>query len=48
MRSLSSSINGMTLLEKPWCRFEVLLCVALAVRIKLFPPIRAFLFFQVI
>lgn len=48
MRSPSSKINGMTLLKKSWCHFEVLLCVALAIRIKLFPPIRAFLFFQVI
>lgn len=46
--SPSSKINGMTLLEKSWCHFEFLLCVALAIRIKLFPPIRAFLFFQVI
>lgn len=48
MRSPSSKINGMTLLEKSWCHFEVLLCVALAIRIKLFLPIKAFLFFQVI
>lgn len=48
MRSPSSKINEMTLVGKSWCHFEVLLCVALAIRIKLFPPIKAFLFFQVI
>lgn len=40
--------SGMTFVEKSWCHSEDLFCVALAIRVRLFPPIRPFLFFQVI